>query len=323
MRGNEGMAACRTPHASGSHHPVLLHEAITGLAIDPRGIYVDATFGRGGHSQAILSHLSTSGRLIVLDKDPTAILYARQYLAQDSRVSIFHSSFAQLNTVLEQENLLGKVDGILFDLGVSSPQLDEAERGFSFMREGNLDMRMNTMRGIDAATWLANISEAELADVIYQYGEEKFSRRIARAIALARKESPIKTTTQLRDIIVKAMPVRPKDKHPATRTFLAIRIAINQELEELEQGLDQALEALRVKGRLAVISFHSLEDRAVKRFIQYHERGDDLPSDFPVKHSVIKQKIKRVGRAIHPSADEVAVNPRARSAILRIAEKQS
>ncbi|HVY53961.1 MAG TPA: 16S rRNA (cytosine(1402)-N(4))-methyltransferase RsmH [Gammaproteobacteria bacterium] len=305
------------------HLPVLLREAIESLAIDPRGIYVDATFGRGGHTQAILSHLGPQGRLIILDKDPTAILYARQYLAQDNRVAIYHSSYANLSEVLIQENVVGKVNGILFDLGVSSPQLDEAERGFSFMREGKLDMRMNTMRGVDAATWLANISETELADVIYQYGEEKFSRRIARAIVAARKEAPILTTTQLSEIVCKAMPVKPKDKHPATRTFLAIRIAINKELEELQQGLNQALDALRIKGKLSVISFHSLEDRVVKRFIQYHERGDDFPSDFPVKQSALQQRLKRVGRAIHPTEEEMEANPRARSAILRVAEKQS
>ncbi len=317
------MAACRMNNAGLPHLPVLLREAIESLAIDPRGIYVDATFGRGGHTQAILSHLGPQGRLIILDKDPTAILYARQYLAQDNRVAIYHSSYANLSEVLIQENVVGKVNGILFDLGVSSPQLDEAERGFSFMREGKLDMRMNTMRGVDAATWLANISETELADVIYQYGEEKFSRRIARAIVAARKEAPILTTTQLSEIVCKAMPVKPKDKHPATRTFLAIRIAINKELEELQQGLNQALDALRIKGKLSVISFHSLEDRVVKRFIQYHERGDDFPSDFPVKQSALQQRLKRVGRAIHPTEEEMEANPRARSAILRVAEKQS
>lgn len=316
------MVACRMNTSSKPHQPVLLREAIDALSIQPQGVYIDATFGRGGHTQLILSKLSKTGRLIVLDKDPTAIFHARQYFAEDERVSIYHSSFAKLDAVLTQENLIGKVDGILFDLGVSSPQLDEAQRGFSFMREGKLDMRMNTMRGVDAATWLAQVSEAELVRVLYEYGEERFARRIARALIEARRETPIQTTTQLRDLVAKAMPIKPKDKHPATRTFLAIRIVINQELEELQLSLEQTLAVLRPGGRLAVISFHSLEDRIVKRFIQYHERGDTLPPDLPVKHHVLQQKLKRIGRAIHPSEEEVAANPRARSAILRIAEKQ-
>jgi len=307
--------------ASGSHQPVLLREAIDALLIKPHGVYVDATFGRGGHSQAILSQLGPQGRLIVIDKDPTAILHARQFLAQDHRVSIYHHSYAALQEILSHEKVLGKVNGILFDLGVSSPQLDEAHRGFSFMREGKLDMRMNPMRGVDAATWLANVSESELARVLYEYGEEKFSRRLARAIVASRQEVPIETTTQLRDLITKVIPVRPTDKHPATRSFLAIRIVINEELEELQLGLNQIIDALLPNGRLSVISFHSIEDRIVKRFIQYHERGDNLPPDFPVKHHTLQQKLKRIGRAIHPSEEEVAANPRARSAILRIAEK--
>jgi 16S rRNA (cytosine1402-N4)-methyltransferase len=316
------MAACRMNNASFAHQPVLLREAIAALAIQPHGVYVDATFGRGGHACAILSELNAAGRLVLLDKDPTAISYARQCFGQDPRVAIFHASFTELQAVLQQENLSGKVNGILFDLGVSSPQLDEAERGFSFMRDGKLDMRMNTLSGIDAATWLAGIDEAALADVIYRYGEEKFSRRIARAIVKARQESPIVTTFQLRDLVVKAVPVKQKEKHPATRTFLAIRIAINKELEEIEQVLDQALEALSVGGRLSVISFHSLEDRLVKRFMQHHERGDIFPRDLPIKQTILQQKLKRIGRAIHPSPMEVAANARARSAILRIAEKR-
>jgi 16S rRNA (cytosine1402-N4)-methyltransferase len=307
---------------SGPHQPVLLRETIDSLSIQPQGIYVDATFGRGGHSQLILSQLNKAGRLIILDKDPTAILHARQSIAHDPRVSIYHASFAELHAILEQEKLIERVNGILFDLGVSSPQLDEAHRGFSFMREGKLDMRMNPLRGVDAATWLAEVSETELVRVLFEYGEEKFSRRIARAIVETRRETPILTTTQLRDLVAKAMPVRPKDKHPATRTFLAIRLVINQELEELQLALQQALDALAIGGRLSVISFHSLEDRIVKRFIQHHERGDHFPPDLPVKHDAMQQKLKRVGRAVHPTEEEVAANPRARSAILRIAEKQ-
>ncbi len=316
------MVACRMTTTSGPHQPVLLRETIDSLSIQPQGIYVDATFGRGGHSQLILSQLNKAGRLIILDKDPTAILHARQSIAHDPRVSIYHASFAELHAILEQEKLIERVNGILFDLGVSSPQLDEAHRGFSFMREGKLDMRMNPLRGVDAATWLAEVSETELVRVLFEYGEEKFSRRIARAIVETRRETPILTTTQLRDLVAKAMPVRPKDKHPATRTFLAIRLVINQELEELQLALQQALDALAIGGRLSVISFHSLEDRIVKRFIQHHERGDHFPPDLPVKHDAMQQKLKRVGRAVHPTEEEVAANPRARSAILRIAEKQ-
>jgi len=316
------MVACRMTTASGPHQPVLLRETIESLSIDPQGIYVDATFGRGGHSRQILSHLSPTARLIVIDKDPTAISHARETLAQDKRVTIFHASISELHAILEQERLIGKVNGILFDLGVSSPQLDEAHRGFSFMREGQLDMRMNTARGVDAATWLAEVSEEELTRVLFEYGEERFARRISRAVVEMRAEAPIVTTTQLRDLVAKAMPFKPKDKHPATRTFLAIRLVINGELEELQLALDQALEALKVGGRLSVISFHSLEDRIVKRFIQRHERGDELPRDLPVKHHTLQPRLKRVGRAVHPTEEETAANPRARSAILRIAEKQ-
>lgn len=316
------MAACRMNNVKFSHQSVLLSEAVESLAIQPQGIYVDATFGRGGHAQAILARLNSFGRLIILDKDPVAIAYARECLGADQRVSIYHHSFAHLHDIVVQENFLGKVNGILFDLGVSSPQLDNADRGFSFLHEGKLDMRMDTTQGQDAASWLARVGETELVRVLYQYGEERFARRIAKAILEARIKGPIVTTTQLSGIVVRSMPVKPKDKHAATRTFMAIRIAINQELEELPLALDQALEALTVGGRLSVISFHSLEDSIVKKFIQRHERGDLFPRDFPVKQESLQQRIKRVGRAIHPSIMEVAANPRARSATLRIAEKQ-
>lgn len=315
------MAACRMSNTSFIHQPVLLSETLNSLALKPQGIYLDATFGRGGHSAAILSQLGPEARLLVLDKDPVAIAYAKQNFSSDPRVSIYHSSFANLETIVSEAKLAGKVDGILFDLGVSSPQLDDAERGFSFMREGPLDMRMDTTQGLDAASWLAEVDEHDLADVIYQYGEERFSRRIARAIVNTREQEAIETTTQLAAIVSKAMPYKPKDKHPATRTFLALRLFINSELKDLEQALVQALDVLAVGGRLAVISFHSLEDRITKRFIQHEVSGDDYPHDFPVKHQVLQHKLKRIGRAIHPSSEEVAGNPRARSAILRIAEK--
>ncbi len=304
-----------------THRPVLMAEVLANLAINPNGVYIDATFGRGGHTQAVLSQLGATGRLFAMDKDPTAVAYAKQLLGDDNRFSIYHGSFADLKKFLQTQEVYGKVDGILFDLGVSSPQLDDADRGFSFMRDGKLDMRMDTMSGVDAATWLATISERELADVLYQYGEERDSRRIARFIVEARQQTPITTTVQLAEIVKKAIPKWPKDKHPATKSFQAIRIAVNQELEDLQQGLVQALDALHIGGRLLVISFHSLEDRIVKRFIQQEERGGEFPAGLPVKQDSFHPRLKRVGKAIKPSTQEVESNPRARSAVLRIAEK--
>lgn len=316
------MAACRMSEISHQHIPVLLNEAVENLVVSPDGIYVDATFGRGSHSRAILNRLSPKGRLIAFDKDPEAILYAKQHI-QDDRFQIWHSSFARMQMVLSEAGVFGQVDGILFDLGVSSPQLDNAERGFSFSREGKLDMRMDTTSGMDAMTWLATVSEKELADVLWRYGEEKASRRIARVIVAKRTETPITTTAQLADIIKFALP-KPKkhqDKHPATRSFQAIRIAVNQELTDLEHGLAQGLEALTVGGRLAVISFHSLEDRITKQFIKQHEKGEELPRGLPIKGSQFNARLKSIGKPIKPDLHEVNINPRARSAILRIAEK--
>lgn len=317
------MVACRMVNTSDHHQPVLLGEVIQHMAIKPDGVYVDATFGRGGHAQVVLKHLGPTGRLLAMDKDPEAIAYACQHFGHDQRFSIHHGSFNQLKTFLSSLDLYGKIDGILFDLGVSSPQLDNAARGFSFQSVGKLDMRMDITSGIDAATWLEKVSEEELAKVLWEYGEERYSRRIARAIVSARQVSPITTTQQLAEIVAKAHPAWEKGKNPATRSFQAIRIAINHELEDLEVGLEQALEALNMSGRLLVISFHSLEDRIVKHFIQHHERGDQLPAKLPVKHSEFKPRLKRLGRAIHPSLVEIEQNPRARSAVLRIAEKQS
>jgi 16S rRNA (cytosine1402-N4)-methyltransferase len=317
------MVACRMNEEVGKHLPVLLDEVIENLAIKPDGIYVDATFGRGGHTQAIVSQLSPKGRMLALDKDPEAIAHARELFAGDARFSIQHGSFSFLQKYLERMDCFGKVDGILLDLGVSSPQLDNAERGFSFMRDGKLDMRMNSAEGVDAATWLANIEEDALSKVLWEYGEERYSRRIARSIVAIRQETPITTTKQLAEIVSAAIPRWQKGKHPATRSFLAIRIAVNQELDDLEKVLAQSLEALAVGGRLAVISFHSLEDRLVKRFIQRLEKGDDFPAGMPIKQEMYNQRLKRIGRAIKPSSREIAFNPRARSAILRIAEKLS
>lgn len=318
------MAACHMSEIFHQHIPVLLNEAVENLIITPDGIYIDATFGRGSHSQAILNRLNAHGRLIAFDKDPDACAYAKKHFSHDSRFIIFHSSFARMQMCLNEINVFGKIHGVLFDLGVSSPQLDNPERGFSFIRSGKLDMRMDTTSGMDAIEWLANIEEKELADVLWQYGEEKFSRRIARAIVTTRAINPITTTTQLADIISRASHKQKKqEKHPATRSFQAIRIAINQELTELQQGLQQAFEALLVGGRLAVISFHSLEDRVVKQFIKQYEKGDELPRGLPIKGDHFKPKLKQLRKPIKPDLQEVTSNPRARSAILRLAEKLS
>ncbi len=314
------MAACRMKEFINEHQPVLLAETLENLAIQPEGIYVDATFGRGGHAQAILNQLGTKGRLLALDKDPDAVAYAKQYF-NDQRFTIKHGSFAELEKFLNSQKVYGKVNGILLDLGVSSPQLDEAGRGFSFMRSGQLDMRMDYSQGIDAATWISFVDEKELANILWQYGEERFSRRIAKAIVVARQEKPITTTDQLAKIVSAAIPSWEKGKHPATRSFQAIRIAVNHELDELKQGLLQSLGALQTGGRLLVISFHSLEDRIVKQFIQQQVRADQFPAKLPIKHIHFQPEFKRLGRAIKPSLQEIAGNPRARSAILRVGEK--
>lgn len=304
------------------HQSVLLQESLTQLAIKPSGLYLDGTFGRGGHSQAILAALNQDGRLIAFDKDPAAVDYAHEHI-NDSRFSIVHASFVQMRKVLEERGLLGKVDGILLDLGVSSPQLDEAARGFSFMREGPLDMRMDTTDGESAAEWLRHVSEAALATVIFEYGEERFSRRIAKAIVEARKLTPITTTKQLAEIVAAVVPKREPFKHPATRTFQAIRIFINAELEDLAVGLTHCLDALKEGGRLVVISFHSLEDRIVKQFIKQYSQPPVLPRNIPIKQAHFIPKLKAVGKPIFPLEQELSNNTRARSAVLRTAEKPS
>ncbi|MBA3660263.1 MAG: 16S rRNA (cytosine(1402)-N(4))-methyltransferase RsmH [Gammaproteobacteria bacterium] len=307
------------------HIPVLLGEAVDQLVTSPDGIYIDATFGRGSHSHAILKRLNANGRLIAFDKDQTAINFAQTHFAHDPRFSIVHASFAALEQVLTRENLLGQVQGILFDLGVSSPQFDDPERGFSFNKSGALDMRMDQSRGMTAKEWIATVDEKKLANVLWEYGEEKFSRRVAKAIVLARAEHPIETTLQLSDIIKFAIPKLKKnyDKHPATRSFQAIRIAINEELNELESALKQTLNALQLGGRIAVISFHSLEDRIVKQFIKSQSNDTFIPRDLPIKGETSSSQFKAIGKPIKPNMKEVNLNPRARSAILRIAEKQS
>lgn len=304
------------------HLSVLLDESIQGLAIQPDGTYIDATFGRGGHSRAILQQLSSNGRLIAFDRDPQAIASAQQF-AGDPRFTIVHQPFANMTEVTEGMSVAGAVDGVLMDLGVSSPQLDDASRGFSFMREGPLDMRMDTTRGISAAEWLAEAEEQDIAQVIKEFGEEKFGKRIAHAIVTTRQQVPLTTTKQLAELIDKAVPVKDKFKHPATRSFQGIRIYINAELEQLREGMKGAVHALRGGGRLAVISFHSLEDRLVKRFMREQSKGKDVPLGVPLTQAQIDadKVLKVIGKAIKPSPAELEHNNRARSSVLRVAEK--
>ncbi|WP_440054224.1 16S rRNA (cytosine(1402)-N(4))-methyltransferase RsmH [Pseudoalteromonas sp. T1lg65] len=303
------------------HISVLMTETLDALAIKPDGIYIDGTFGRGGHSGEILKRL-TSGKLQAIDQDPQAIAAAQRF-ADDPRFAIAHSRFSNLKEVAEQAEILGQVDGILLDIGVSSPQLDDADRGFSFMKDGPLDMRMNPEAGRSAAQWLA---EAELEDMIFvikKYGEEKFATRIARKIVEVREHTPILTTAQLATLVDEAVPVKDKHKHPATRTFQAIRIYINSELEEIQTALQASIDVLKPGGRLVVISFHSLEDRIVKQFIKKQSKGEALPRGLPLTDEQLKQNLtlKAVGKAIKPSEQEIALNPRSRSSVLRVAEK--
>ena len=303
------------------HTPVLVDEVLRGLNIRQDGCYFDCTFGRGGHSRTILHSLGKQGRLFAIDKDPEAVQKTDEDLTSDHRFQLIHGSFTMLREVVEKNNMMRHVDGILFDLGVSSPQLDVAARGFSFMKDGLLDMRMDTSSGITAAEWLAAAKETEIATVLREYGEERYARRIAKAIIEYRKENSINTTRQLADIVSKAIPVREKDKHPATRTFQAIRIYINQELEELKNTLAQTIDVLAEGGRLVVISFHSLEDRIVKRFMRDKSRGDDIPVDIPVPQKLLKPTLKIIGKPVYPDENEIRHNPRSRSAVLRIAER--
>ena len=305
------------------HTSVLLQECLDGLAIKPDGIYIDATFGRGGHSGEILSQLGEQGRLIAFDRDPQAIEAAKRF-ADDKRFTIVHSPFADMAEVIESMSLTGEIDGVLMDLGVSSPQLDDAERGFSFLRDGPLDMRMDTSRGQSAAEWLAEADEQDITQVIKEFGEEKFGKRIAHAIVNERKVNPITRTSELVRIIDQAMPVKDKFKHPATRTFQGIRIYINADLEQLRVGLKAATAILKPKGRLAVISFHSLEDRLVKRFMKEQSKGKAVPHGLPLTQQEIDadKVLSLIGKAIKPGEDELAVNVRSRSAVLRVAEKR-
>ncbi len=303
------------------HQAVLLNEAVAALAVKPAGAYVDATFGRGGHAIKVMERLDQSGRLLAIDKDPEAVSMAQQKFGSDPRFSIQHGSFAMLSQHVASQGLTGKISGVLLDLGVSSPQLDDASRGFSFRNDGPLDMRMNPDAGESAAQWLARVSVDEIIRVLREYGEERYAPRIARAIVAARQEAPIETTAQLQAIVAQANPSWEKGKDPATRAFQAIRIAINYELDDLHACLDQMLEVLEVGGRLVVISFHSLEDRIVKRFMRDQERGEQFPRGLPVTEGQRAQRLRRIGKAIYASKEELAGNPRARSAVMRVAEK--
>ncbi|UXO67864.1 16S rRNA (cytosine(1402)-N(4))-methyltransferase RsmH [Pantoea dispersa] len=304
------------------HTTVLLDEAVNGLNIREDGIYIDGTFGRGGHSRLILSQLGAHGQLLAIDRDPQAIAAAAEI--KDPRFSIVHGPFSALAEYVEERGLTGKIDGVLLDLGVSSPQLDDAERGFSFMRDGPLDMRMDPTRGQSAAEWLQNAEEADIAFVLKTYGEERFAKRIARAIVERNREQPMTRTKELADLIAAATPVKDKFKHPATRSFQAIRIWINSELEEIDIALKGALTVLAPGGRLSIISFHSLEDRLVKRFMRDQSRGPQVPAGIPMTESQLKalggRELKTLGKLI-PGEAEVKDNPRARSSVLRIAER--
>jgi 16S rRNA (cytosine1402-N4)-methyltransferase len=307
-----------------AHVPVLLEAAVDALNVIEDGTYVDATFGRGGHSARILERLGPSGRLIAIDLDPEALAVGRERFGADARVTFVRASFGELGELAERLGIAGRVDGLLMDLGVSSPQLDDPERGFSFREDGPLDMRMDPERGMSAAEWLADVDERELADVLFRYGEERHSRRIARAIVEARADSPITRTLQLADIIRSAVPQKRGAREridPATRSFQAIRIAVNGELEAIERALDAALDVLATGGRLAVISFHSLEDRIVKRFIREHARPPAASRRMPA--APFSARLREIGKLVRPDQDEQQANPRARSARMRVAERRA
>ena len=303
-----------------AHIPVMLEEAIRALDIRRDGIYIDGTFGRGGHSERILDSLGEGGRLLAFDKDEEAVLVARERFGSDQRFSIVHGSFAELSSVVAEQGLGRRVDGLLLDLGVSSPQLDDSRRGFSFLNDGPLDMRMNRARGESAAEWLAGADEGDIATVLREYGEERFARRIARAIVARRQVTPITGTRDLADLVAQACPVKEKYKHPATRTFQAIRIFVNRELDDLQLCLRDSLDVLARGARLVVISFHSLEDRIVKRFMRDTARGPKLPKGLPVRHVEAQGRLRILGKSQRASEAELQDNPRARSAVLRVAE---
>lgn len=301
------------------HQPVLLEEVIANLAIKPDGVYVDATFGRGGHSREILAHLGVKGHLLAIDKDIAAVSEAASW--RDGRMVVKQGSFTKVREWLQELGWLGRVNGVLLDLGVSSPQLDDAVRGFSFRHDGPLDMRMDPRQPYSAAEWINSAREEELMRIFKLYGEERFSRRIAHAIVVARAVEPITTTKRLAEIVSVANPHWEKTKHPATRVFQAIRIFVNDELNELRQVLEECLDILDVGGRLVVISFHSLEDRIVKDFIRHYVQRCDIPSRVPLRHEQLQLRFKKIGGAVRANLSEVERNPRSRSATLRVLEK--
>ncbi|QBG36775.1 16S rRNA (cytosine(1402)-N(4))-methyltransferase RsmH [Litorilituus sediminis] len=305
-----------------SHISVLLSEAVDGLDVKADGCYIDCTFGRGGHSTVILSRLSEQGRLFAIDRDPTAIAAAKKF-ADDARFHIDHQGFAHLQSIADKHNISGKVDGILLDLGVSSPQLDEAERGFSFMKDGPLDMRMDTSRGQTAAEWLAQADVEDISWVLKTFGEEKHAWRIANAIVDTREETPLLRTSQLAELIKKTAPQREIKKHPATRSFQAIRMYINSELEQIEKALAASLDVLAEQGRLVVISFHSLEDRLVKQFMKKHSQAKKVPRGLPISDEELNKgkKLQLIGKKQKPSKAEVEENVRSRSSVLRVAQR--
>jgi 16S rRNA (cytosine1402-N4)-methyltransferase len=302
------------------HIPVMLNEVLDALAIRTDGTYVDATFGRGGHAQAILQKLGRDGRLYAMDQDPEAVMAAKA-MTEDQRFSARQESFAKLRQCCDAWGISGRVNGLLLDLGVSSPQLDNPARGFSFMHDGPLDMRMNINAGLSAQAWLDEADEKEIADVLWQFGEERHARRIARQVVAVRMHSPLVSTRQLATIIESAYPRSERHKHPATRSFQAIRIFINRELEVLQAALEQSISLLAAGGRLAVISFHSLEDRIVKRFMRAQAAGFEMPRHLPVLQSRHGQTMRLIGKARKAGENEIRNNPRARSAVLRVAEK--
>jgi 16S rRNA (cytosine1402-N4)-methyltransferase len=303
------------------HITVLLNEAVEALVTDTSGFYVDGTFGRGGHSGLILQQLALDGRLLGIDKDLAAIATANARFGSDARFAIAHGSFAELAALIDERGMTGKVTGVLLDLGVSSPQLDEAERGFSFMQDGPLDMRMDQTCGQSAAEWVNSAGEDEITWVLKEFGEERFAKRMARAIIAERQKQPFTRTKHLAEVIKEANPAWEKGKHPATRAFQAIRIQVNNELGDLESVLDQALTVLAPGGRLVVISFHSLEDRVVKRFIRRQELGDPVPKGLPIRDDQLNKRMRSLGKAIKASDAEVSANVRSRSAVMRVAEK--
>jgi len=305
------------------HITVLLEEAVAALSLRADGCYVDGTFGRGGHSRLILERLGPGGRLLGFDKDPLAIATGNALAAEDGRFVVVQRSFAELGDELAVRDLAGKVSGVLLDLGVSSPQLDDAERGFSFLNDGPLDMRMDPSRGVSAAQFIASADEDEIARVFKEYGEERFARRMARAVVTRRQEQPFERTADLAQVLTVANPAWEKGKNPATRAFQGLRIHVNNELGDLQHGLDAALENLEVGGRLVVISFHSLEDRIVKQFMRKHAKGelDKLPRDLPIIPKAFEPRLKLLGKPQFASEAELKANPRSRSAVMRVAEK--